>query len=90
MYHTCTCILLLGSRPHVTSLLVKLQELAECEEQLKVKNSELHQVNTRINQLETTAKRQVFSGYSSCPNESSCKYMYNSALIIITCWIAIH
>lgn len=62
MYHTCTCILLLGSRPHVTSLLVKLQELAECEEQLKVKNSELHQVNTRINQLETTAKRQVCLG----------------------------
>ena len=65
---TCTCILvqsyasnlymtILGSRPHVSSLLVKLQELADCEEQLEMKSSELDKLNSRISEVEITSKK---------------------------------
>ena len=70
MYCTCirTCILvqsytsnlymtILGSRPHVSSLLVKLQELADCEEQLEMKSSELDKLNSRISEVEITSKK---------------------------------
>ncbi|XP_019850315.1 PREDICTED: structural maintenance of chromosomes protein 2-like [Amphimedon queenslandica] len=48
-----------GSRPHVSSLLVKLQELAECEEQLEMKSSELDKLNSRISEVEITSKKYV-------------------------------
>lgn len=56
--HVYTMFLtILGSRPHVSSLLVKLQELAECEEQLEIKSSELDKLNSRISELEITSKK---------------------------------
>lgn len=48
-----------GARPQVTALLLKLQELAENEQTLKVKMAELDEINMAIEQTRSKAQKYI-------------------------------
>ena len=53
----CLCASFVGSRPRSSAMLVQLQELADCEEQLEAKQIELEQLKSELKQVHQVARK---------------------------------
>ena len=51
------CTSFVGSRPRSSAVLVQLQELVQCEEQLDTKQAELEQLKSELKQVHQVARK---------------------------------